>query len=333
MEKYKIPFSNSEREKRSSLIPHYPENILVITSADGAVIKDVQNGWQSTTNATNLYLMDSRVQGQDAVEQIVKKIKEANEYTKVHFDLILLCRGGGSEADLKTFDKEPVIEAIINSKIPVVTAIGHGINISLADLVSCKSFSTPSEAIKNLFEKYVESKPLLNLENYKNRIKNLLSSKQETLKLLQNNLIGKLLVEKFSGLIAKLTQTKENITNKFHSYLTDKSKHLNDWLLRIKQSIKFKTQYLENSIQNTKQKLFDSYKNRIDKFYEKINLLSQTLESYSPYTILKKGYSLAKFNNHLIKSVNQVKTNDILNIDVYDGVIETVVKNKKERGN
>ena len=127
-------------------LPDLPRHLAIITSPTGAAIRDVLTVMSRRFPALHASVIPVQVQGDDSVPQIVKAIQLANDYEADPFDVILLTRGGGSLEDLWSFNTEPVARAIAESGLPVVSAIGHETDISIADLVADMRAPTPSAA-------------------------------------------------------------------------------------------------------------------------------------------------------------------------------------------
>ena len=166
-------------QSHKKIIPLYPNVIGVLTSQTGAVIRDIIN--VSTRRNPNVYirLLPVPVQGPSAAEQIADKIKIMNE--KKMADVLIIGRGGGSLEDLWPFNEEIVARAIYNSEIPVISAVGHETDFTIADFVADLRAPTPSAAaelaVPDIFE--VKQKII----NYQNRSKLALKKKIEIMKL------------------------------------------------------------------------------------------------------------------------------------------------------
>jgi len=133
-------------EQTKQIIPSMPQHIAIITSPTGAAIRDVLQVLKRRFPAINISVLPVAVQGNEAPGQIVKALSQANQYTKDPFDLVLLTRGGGSLEDLWAFNTEPVARAIFASQLPVVCAVGHETDVSIADFVADLRAPTPSAA-------------------------------------------------------------------------------------------------------------------------------------------------------------------------------------------
>ena len=133
-------------ESKKKNIPSMPEHVGIITSPTGAAIHDVLTVMRRRFPAVKISIIPVQVQGDASILQITNAIELANQFTADPFDIILLTRGGGSLEDLWSFNTEPVARAIANSKLPIVCAVGHESDVSIADFVADLRAPTPSAA-------------------------------------------------------------------------------------------------------------------------------------------------------------------------------------------
>lgn len=168
-------------EAHKKPIPEYPQAIGVVTSPTGAAIRDIINIIRRRDPGVRIILNPVRVQGEGAAEEVAQAIKDFNEYKKV--DLLIVGRGGGSLEDLWAFNEEVVARAVYNSKIPVISAVGHEVDFTIADFVADLRAPTPSAAaelavksrletakeVRNLFKTLISTQRLI-VEDYKSRI-------------------------------------------------------------------------------------------------------------------------------------------------------------------
>ena len=168
-------FSQSHKKP----IPKMPKVIGVLTSQTGSVIRDIIN--VSTRRNPNVYirLLPVPVQGEDAAPKIVDGIRKMNKEKLA--DVIILARGGGSLEDLWPFNEEIVANAIYESEIPIISAVGHETDFTIADFVADLRAPTPSAAAELAVPDIYEIKQKINL--YKNRLKISLNKKLEIMKL------------------------------------------------------------------------------------------------------------------------------------------------------
>ena len=295
-------------EKHKLPIPKYPKRIGVITASTGAAIRDILTTIKRRYPICEVILFPTLVQGEGAKESIVSNILRANDYD---LDLLIVGRGGGSIEDLWAFNEEVVARAIFDSKIPIISAVGHEIDFTISDFVADLRAPTPTAAaelaVPNLSDvvKYIDGLVIrlnesinkkvkfqrLYLDSIKNSfvIKNpmiLFDNKKQNLDLL---------VEKINGLIIK------NIDNK-----KEKMDMIKKSYVIVNPTFLYK---------DVRAKLLN---------------ITNKLELLNPLGILSRGYSITTNNGVSVKSVFEVKKDDILKIRVTDGVIDAKVTNLME---
>ncbi len=177
--KEKLEKENLFDEKHKKTIPFMPKTIGVITSKTGSVIKDIINVATRRRPNVHIRLYPVPVQGQGAEKEIAKAIKIMNE--KKLADVLILARGGGSLEDLWPFNEEITARAIYESEIPIISAVGHETDFTIADFVADLRAPTPSAAAELAQADVNEIK--LKLEAYQSRYKNALKKKIEYMKL------------------------------------------------------------------------------------------------------------------------------------------------------
>ena len=317
-------------EKYKKPIPKYPSKIGVITANTGAAIKDIISTIKRRYPIGQVILFPSLVQGENASKDIVKNIKLANTFD---LDVLIVGRGGGSIEDLWPFNEEIVARAIFDSKIPVISAVGHEIDFTIADFVADLRAPTPTGAaemaVPNMVDlvKYIEQLKIrlssnilkkiniqkLQLESLKNSyiLKNPLiiyENKKQRLDLI-NNRINEIVLKKVELKKLQLESLKNSYILNNPDVLYEKNKEkLN--LININL----------NKIINTK----------LENNNNKLNTLIEKLELVNPLNVLKRGFSLTYKNNKIIKSVKKVKKDDLLNIKLNDG---NIIVNVKEINN
>ena len=284
-------------------IPKIPEKIGVITAPTGAAIKDIISTIKRRWPLTEIYLFPSLVQGELAKDDIVKQLKKADSY---NLDTIIVGRGGGSIEDLWAFNEEIVARAIFECKTPIISAVGHEIDFTISDFVADLRAPTPTGAAEMAV-------PQLNdVVNYLNqisiRLNNTLTNEIKNYRNKLNDLTNRNILKN----PITIYQTKELI---FDSII-ERLKHSINIIIsnNDKKLLEITNSFvLKNPIQ-----IIDKKKNTY------INLLSK-LETLSPLLTLKRGYTITKKDNKVIKSKKQVKKGDHLTIDFEDGNINTEV--------
>ena len=311
-------------DSKKTPLPFLPTRIGIITSPTGSVVHDIINRVKDRF-PMSIDVWPVSVQGTDAVLSISRAIDGFNEKITHKPDVIIIARGGGSTEDLMAFNDENLAINVFNSKIPIVSAIGHETDTTIIDLVSDLRASTPTAAAEKVVPvKYEIEEKLKNLNlQLNNKIKFKYISIKENFEY-----INKLL--KAPSFIINLYNDKINSSfKKLHNSISNKLKILKLNLVNFSNSINF-----PDSIINIKKKLIrDLSKNlefQINQQYKSknYNLKSniRLLNSNSIPTNLKKGYSILMQNDKIIKTIKDTKVNKDLKIKISDGSLEVKVK-------
>ena len=288
-------------------IPKYPTKIGIVTAPTGAAIRDILSTIKRRYPICETILFPALVQGDEAKFDVVRQIEKANEYD---LDLLIVGRGGGSIEDLWAFNEEIVARAIYNSKIPIISAVGHEIDFTIADFVADLRAPTPTGAA----EMAVPNMP--DLINYIEQLKIRLN-RNVTNKI--NNLMDNLNKYKTSYVLANPLASFEIKEQKLDTYINSLN---NSIVYKINNAITKYNHLKNNHILINPQELFIKYNNSMELIVNKLELLN-------PLNVLSKGYTVSKVNNKVIKSIKDVKVDDKLNIKLLDGEIETIVKGVK----
>ena len=285
-------------------IPKFPEKIGVITASTGAAVRDIMSTIKRRYPICEAILFPCLVQGKDAAPDIVRQIKRADAYG---VDTIIVGRGGGSIEDLWAFNEEIVAKAIYECKTPIISAVGHEIDWTIADFVADLRAPTPTGAAEMAVPTVLDINTLL--DNYKIRlnrnIKNMVNTKFIKLRSLKQSFILKNPMSMYEVKEQKLDALIENINKDIKSIIVNKENLLNN----IKLSYT-----LKNPMELIKDKKV------------KFEMLINTLKLVNPLGILEKGYSLVECNGKIIKDSNDTKVNDCINIKLHKGKIKAEVK-------
>ncbi len=269
-------------EEHKMKIPMMPRVIGVLTSQTGSVIRDIIN--VSTRRNPNVYirLLPVPVQGEGAAEKISNGIEYMNKNKLA--DVLILARGGGSLEDLWPFNEEIVAHSIYNSEIPIISAVGHETDFTIADFVADLRAPTPSAAAELAVPDIYEVKR--KIETYQDRLRNSLIKKLELMNLRYEKCMSS-------------------------SVFKEPLRKINDNYIKLDNCIK----QIENSIKVKHEKEKTKY----------IELIAK-LDALSPLKTLYRGYSITEKNNKVIKSKEELKTNDLVEIRFIDGKKEAIVK-------
>jgi len=208
-------------------IPFIPQKIGIVTSPTGAAVKDILNIIDRRFPNIEILLCPVKVQGEGSAQEIANAIKELNQFSDI--DVIIVGRGGGSLEDLWAFNEEVVARSIYDSRIPVISAVGHEIDVTIADLVADRRALTPSEA----GELVVPRKDLLldGLEKFKTRLFQSLGNKlqlsKDKLKALANSYAMRQPFDKLHRLQQRLDEIAQRLNlNITHALSTEREKLL-----------------------------------------------------------------------------------------------------------
>jgi len=149
--------------------PKYPEKVGIITSETGAVINDFKKIASKRFPLSKIFLFPVKVQGIGAADEIINSIRYANE-SGLGLEILVIARGGGSIEDLWTFNEEKLVRAVFDSKLPIVSAIGHEVDFTICDFVADVRASTPSNAAEIIFPDMDEIVKKLNDFKYDLRV-------------------------------------------------------------------------------------------------------------------------------------------------------------------
>ncbi len=200
---------------RKRAIPKFPKTVGVVTSPTGAAIRDILHIVNRRFRGTNVLLSPVKVQGDGAAEEIAKAIDEMNQFTDI--DVLIVGRGGGSLEDLWAFNEEVVARAVFRSRIPIISAVGHEIDWTLCDFVADLRAATPSAAAELVVQNQEELQLRLNdfASRLKNAVRGLFDEKKQTLKNFQESYAFRQPLH----LINQFSQRMDEILRQLQNYL------------------------------------------------------------------------------------------------------------------
>ena len=213
-------------EKYKKPIPKYPKRIGIVTADTGAAIKDILSTIKRRYPICETILFPSLVQGAGAAPDVAKQIKEAQNYD---LDILIVGRGGGSIEDLWAFNEEIVARAIFDSKVPVISAVGHEIDYTIADYVADLRAPTPTGAAEMAVPVISEVKN--NIDNYKIRLR------ENIIKTLKQSQL-RLDKVKDSFILTNPLAMYEVKEEKLNNYITVLNKYINEILTNKKHLLK-----------------------------------------------------------------------------------------------
>lgn len=283
------------KDEHKKSLPTYPRRICIVTSESGAAVHDIEESIRNRWPCVKLYLYPVAVQGETAAEQIAKAIRDINQRNKqFNFDMMIVGRGGGSLEDLWAFNEEVVARAIYDSQIPIVSAVGHEIDVTIADLVADVRASTPTKAGIVAVPDIEEVSAELNYF-----AKNLSDRMRWTLQLSEQRVdeLGFTLSDCIKDILAKV-RARLNI-------FFEKVLSIEPHRLLAKKIVE---------LNNTQNRAQTSMKSRVSDLRMQLTALSNGLAAMNPKSVLRRGYSIttSKKTGLVIRSTNDVRLSDLL---------------------
>ncbi len=294
---------NEEHKKE---LPPYPEQIVLITSESGAAVQDMIRILGTRWPRCSIILIPVLVQGEGAAEEIAAAVRWANANLQ-QADLIITGRGGGSYEDLMAFNAECVARAIYDSVIPVISAVGHEPDVTIADYVADVRASTPSNAA----ELAVPDQDAVtdNLEHLERRMKRAMERILEERRLL----IGRYAANRVLADPLAYVQDRRIQTDLLQSRLVS----------AMRQKLNQNEKLLAGCSAGLKPALQAGVVNR----QKKLSSLAAALDAMSPLKVLGRGYSIATdVRGSVISSVTQTKADAELNLRLSDGSLSCRVE-------
>lgn len=278
-------------EIRKRPIPALPERIGIVTSAEGAAIRDIVSIISRRYPLVEMLIFPVKVQGEGAEQEIAHGIELANLYHVQNgkIDVLIVGRGGGSLEDLWAFNEEVVARAIFHSKIPVISAVGHEIDVTISDFVADLRAPTPSAAAELVVPHRDEIAGRL-----RELLKQLTDGQHARLENLQMRLQMLMSSYAFRRPLRRLSEYRQTLD------------HVTGLLLRV-------------------------YRMRERALRERLGALLGRLAAVSPVAVLRRGYSVVESKaGRVVKSVDEVKLHEHLSVRLHKGKLTCEVLGKEE---
>lgn len=313
-------------ESRKKRVPIILINVALITTHDGAAIKDIKN------NTHNKYckidILYTKVQGIGAAEEIAKNIKMLDS---VGYDAIIIARGGGSTQDLRIFDSENIVEAVYSAKTPIITAIGHEKDRFLVDDVADVSKGTPSivateviksdEDIERLFEgckRNLVDKIKDRIDKYSSKLINI--NKELADLSLDNKLLRKIKDIEKIDLVLDTNINNVLIRNK------EKLRELVSIIDKFSPSLRISE--FKNEIAKLNNLLYKEINEKLNTTKSQFKDLINEFESNSPIRNMKNGRFISIKDNKVIKSSKELEIGDEFQLYSKDEILTVIVKSR-----
>ena len=321
------------QERFKQPLPQFSKRIGVVTSRSGAVIRDIITTVSRRFPGVDILLYPTKVQGEGSAEEIARNIARANQ--RDDLDLLIIGRGGGSIEDLWAFNEEIVVRAIFESRLPVISSVGHETDVTLADFVADRRAATPTAAAE-LATPVTKLDLLAHLQNQEKRmataVRNVLSKKQESLKKCSQSVIFRQPERLYDGYLQRLDQLQLRLKQSLRTRISDN-----------KQLVQARTHRLVQLSPVTKIQRYQDRLGQLDKLLRsqmalvydakvaEVKRLSEALLMLDTSRIVARGYAIVKKEESVVDSVENLKKKDQVTLLMRDGQVELEVKDVKTK--
>ena len=293
-------------QKHKKAIPKIPKRVGSVTASTGAAVRDIITTIRRRFPICETILFPTLVQGEGAKDDIVKNIKLASLYD---VDVLIVGRGGGSIEDLWAFNEEVVARAIYDCPIPIISAVGHEVDFTIADFVADLRAPTPTAAAELAVPNMNDlSKNILQLSI---RLKEAIYKKLNYQKLYLDSIKNSFVIKSPMIMFENKRQNLDLINNRLSELILRKLEVKKEKLKLIKQS------YIFNNPSN----LYKDERFLLDTIIDKLELLN-------PLMVLNRGYSITYSNDKVVKNIKDVS--DEIKVKIYNGEIKAKVLDVKE---
>ncbi|MCK4557463.1 MAG: exodeoxyribonuclease VII large subunit [Candidatus Aminicenantes bacterium] len=294
---------------RKKKLPLLPKKVGVVTSPRGAAVVDIIRTLERRFARLHILLYPVKVQGEGAAEEIVEGIDYLGQLPGI--DVMIVGRGGGSIEDLWAFNEEKVARAIFRCPIPVISAVGHEIDFTIADFVADIRASTPSVAAEIVIKE--EESLRERIENLEKRLVHnqryyLQEQRHEVLSLTQHRAFQNMKIT-----LMNLAQKVDELDMRAWNAIRNRQQKISE--------DKFRTELLEEKIRS-------ALKEMLQQFQARWETLSAQLHNLSPLNILKKGYALCwkDGGQYLVRRIEEVEKEKEMTVSFFKGEFTCLVK-------
>ncbi|NQZ53477.1 MAG: exodeoxyribonuclease VII large subunit [Piscirickettsiaceae bacterium] len=309
-------------------LPSMPKSIGIVSSPDGAAVHDILTVLNRRFPAANVILYPVAVQGNDSAKQIAQAIALADQ--RQECDLLIIGRGGGSLEDLWSFNEEQVARAIFACELPIISAVGHEVDFTIADFVADVRAATPSAAAEIAVPDTADW--LSKINSYRQRLSELLTDYLKNERRNFNYLQQRLLSPQTK--IEQQTQRLDNLQQQFQrSYLQlikTKRQRLDYWSVRLKHpQAKIETQHYK--VASFHDRLQQIIQHKMEHYRANLGQQIRTLAAVSPLNTLERGYSIttAIVSGDVLRNVDNIELGQHINVRLQQGQLRCEVKEVK----
>lgn len=316
--------------KHKKKLPSHAKHIALITSATGAAVHDVLSVLNERFPLLQVTVIAATVQGDNAVAELCRALHLAEHWNNTEvdeFDAVIIGRGGGSIEDLWSFNEEAVARAIFQCPIPIISAVGHEIDTTIADFVADVRAPTPSAAAELISpDQQHIFQQLDNIEQQlQQRMRNTLTYSQQRLHSLEAALRHP--GERLHLMQQQFKQLQQQLEYRQAQQLSDKKHQLLQLQQRlINNNPKTKLTQYTTDLQNLQQQLHAAIQAKLKNSQNALAQHSQILDTVSPLATLQRGYSITSEKNKILRKTSDTQVGATITTQLAEGKLECEVK-------
>ena len=321
------------QESFKQALPQFPKRIGVVTSRSGAVIQDIITTVSRRFPGVDILLYPTKVQGEGAAEEIARNIARANQQEDL--DVLIIGRGGGSIEDLWAFNEEIVVRAIFESRLPVISSVGHETDVTLADFVADRRAATPTAAAE-LATPVTKLDLLTHLQNQEKRmttaVQNVLFKKKEALKKCSQSVIFRQPERLYDGYLQRLDQIQLRLKQSLRTQISDNKEKLQ---IRRHKLVQLSPVTIVQRYQDRLEQMDKLLRSQVALVYDakvaEVKRLSEALIMLDTSRIVARGFAIVKKDESVVDSVANLNKKDLVTLLMRDGQVELEVKDVKTK--
>lgn len=316
-------------------LPRFTQKIGVITSPSGAVIQDIITTVSRRFPGVEIVLYPTKVQGEGAAQEVAANIQKAN--SREDLDVLIVGRGGGSIEDLWAFNEEMVVRAIFESRIPIISSVGHETDTTLADFVADRRAATPTAAAE-LATPVTKADLLGYLNQQENRayqaMTNRIKFRQSQLDKISQSVIFRQPERLYEGYVQKLDRSTSQLQTRMKEIFGD-NKQARVLLQQRLQGLQLlqKVSRYQEQVSQLQRLLKSNMANIYDNKIAKADKLIEAMTMLDTSRIVARGYAMLEQAGRVIDSVEKIEKDEQLTIVMKDGRVDVEVKDVQKNEN
>lgn len=316
-------------------VPLFPRRIAVVTSLNGAVIRDINTTVRRRYPIAQVVLFPTVVQGEKAAADIARQIKRAGE--RGDFDTLIIGRGGGSIEDLWPFNEEVVARAIADCPLPVISSVGHETDTTIADLVADQRAATPTAAAELATPQRLDNTLML-ISDFQQRLYNTMRAQIDFEKKQLAKLTGSYIFQQPTRLYENYAQKVDQLTQQLRQQQERRlTNAANDVAQVYNRLLAYNPQRLVDqerlTVQQLAARLQTAAQSKTQQTAQQLQALTKQLHSLDPLKIMERGYTYVTRNGKVVNQAAQLNTGEPLLLHFADGEVTVTITDIKEKKN